>query len=48
MAESKKAAGHESTWGASTPVKENWTDKNAEPVRKAVERENAKKEAGDE
>lgn len=36
---------HESTWGATEPAKQAWADKNADRVRKTVERDNEQKAA---
>lgn len=41
------ARGHETTWGGTEAAKQAWVDKHAEPVRKAVEKENKAKELGD-
>ncbi len=39
----KDTSSHENTWGASQQAKQEWTDTNAESVRKANEDENEKR-----
>ncbi len=38
---------HEDTWGSSAPAKEKWERRNADTVRKTVEKDNEAKETGD-
>ncbi len=39
-----QARGHEATWGATEAAKAAWADRNAEPVRKSIEKDNKAKE----
>lgn len=38
---------HERTWGMTEAGKAQWTDRNADQVREAVDKRNAEKEDGD-